>query len=232
MRLFFISLFLALPFFGLTQLGKEYKDKREMSAQQIVDMKKGALFVRIRNRSRQVESLKKYGHHKEAQEVADKRAALNKKIITAFTRNFKFCPVYFFYSGDSKFVRLQQYDSVKFVDSTLKHVPSIRPNHECYFTAELGKVLPDTARYFGGYYLAETENGLEKTPRYYKAADSGFKAIVLKSNEFVQLTHPLPYYVRTFRENPNLKKMLWYVKKLDLALHDYYDKVKASQLER
>jgi hypothetical protein len=216
--------------FSMAQLGKEYKDKRAMSAQQIIDLKKGALFVRIRNRSRQVASLKKYGRDKEALEVEQKRAALNKKIIKAFTRNFKFCTVYFFYSQDSKFIRLQQYDSVKFVDSTLKHNPLIRPKHECYFTAELGTVAPDTARYFGGYYLAETENGLEQKARYYKSADSGFKALVVKSNEFVQLAHPFPYYVRSYSANPSLKRMLWYVKKLNIALEEYYEIVKAELL--
>ena len=225
MRIFFIFCISILPFSSTAQLGKEYKDKREMSAQQIIDMKKAGLFVRIRDRHVQVASLRKYGQNEAADKVERERATLNKRIVKAFKRNFKFCPVYFFYSQDSKFIRLQQYDSVRFVDSTLRYDSSIRPKHECYFTAELGTVAPDTARYFGGYYLTETENGLEKKERYYKTSDAGFKALIIKSNEFVQLSHPFPYYVRSYTANPNLKRMLWYVKKMNIALDEYYGKV-------
>ncbi|MFT4602356.1 MAG: hypothetical protein ACI857_002542 [Arenicella sp.] len=210
------------------QLGKEYQNRRLRSALQVLDLKKGALFVRIRTKNKEVEYLRKYGREKEALKIETERAKLNSNIIRAFTSNFDFCPVYFFYSEDSKNIRLRQFDKVQFIDSTLKHNPSIQPTADCFFTAELGTVQADTAKFFTGYVVHETENGLAEKPTYVKGPVAGFKAIAVMSDQFIQLVHPFPYYVRSYMANPNQKRLFWYVEKLNIAINDYYDKVKTK----
>lgn len=225
MKVVGLVLLVFFSYSGYSQLGEEYENRRIRSAQQIKAFKKGVLMVRLRNRDAEVAYLKKYGRLNEAKKVEEKRASLNKSLIKAFRANFNFCPVYFFFSEDSKQVRLGQFDSVGFVDTSLRVVDTIRPNPTYYLTAELGKVVADTARHFGGYRTVEGENGLERQPIYHTGPDAGFKALIIKSDQFIQLVHPFPYYVRTYFEHPNERRMMWYVKKLNLALIEYYQKL-------
>jgi hypothetical protein len=219
----FLLVFLfCLSFVAYAQIGKVYEDRKIRSAQQIKKFKEGVLFVRIRNRDLEVEYLKKYGRIEEARKVENKRRELNQRLIRAFNANFDFCPVYFFFSHDSKHIRLGQFDSVGFVDTSLNVVDSIKPKPSYYLTAELGKVVADTAKFFGGYRTVETEDGLVQKPIYHTGPDAGFKGLIIKSDQFIQLVHPFPYYVRTYFEHPNERRMMWYVKKLNAALHQYY----------
>lgn len=216
---------ICLASISYAQIGKEYEDRKIRSAQQIKQFKDGALFVRIRNRDLEVEYLKKYGRIEEARKVERKRRELNQRLIRAFNANFDFCPVYFFFSHDSKHIRLGQFDSVGFVDTSLNVIDTIRPNPSYYLTAELGKVVADTAKFFGGYRTVESEDGLVQQPIYHTGPDAGFKGLIIKSDQFIQLVHPFPYYVRTYFEHPNERRMMWYVKKLNAALHEYHLKL-------
>ena len=225
MKRFLFFLLVSLTFTGYSQLGKEYENRKIRSALQIKAFKNGVLFIRIRNRDAEVEYLKKYGRVEEARKVERKRKELNQRLIRAFQTNFDFCPVYFFFSKDSKHIRLGQFDSVGFVDTSLQVIDTIRPRPSYYLTAELGKVVADTAKFFGGYRTVETVDGLVQQPIYYTGPDAGFKGLIIKSDQFIQLVHPFPYYVRTYFEHPNERRMMWYVKKLNLALHEYYLKL-------
>ncbi len=226
-RLLFI-LTVLISFNSQAQLGEEYRNRRIRSSYQILDLKKGALFFRIRHNQREIDYLRKYNREAEANKIEEQRRSLNKRIMHAFKENFDFCEVYFFYSEYSKNLRLRQFDSIQFLDSTLTYDPKIKPEPDCFFTAEMGTVKADTAKFFDGYAIHETERGLEKKPTYVKGPDAGFKAITIMSDQFIQLVHPFPYYVRSYTANPNQKRLLWYAKKLNIALNEYYDKVKTS----
>ena len=82
--------------------------------------------------------------------------------------------------------------------------------------------------FYTGTVYHETEDGLKEKPTYVSGAAAGFKGITIMSDQFIQLVHPFPYCLRTYIENPNLKRFMWYVKKSDLALTDYYHKIKSG----
>lgn len=207
------------------QIGSEYKNRRIRSAEQIKSLKQGALFFRLRTRDNQVEYLRKYGRYDEADKIEQKRFNMNVNIIDAFNQYFSFCPVYFFYSKDSKYVRQAQFDSLVFLDSGLVANPAIRPNPTYYCTAEFGTVKADTARFYGGTKIVEGEDGLEERPVYTTGPDAGFKAIIIQSDQFIQLVKPFPFYQRTFTATPNRKRIMGFARKLNAALFEYFDTV-------
>ena len=223
--LFVFLFFLFASANSYSQLGDDYKNRRIRSKEQIVALKDGALFFRLRTRDAEVAHLRKYGREAEADKIEKKKSDFNKNVIEAFTTYFTFCPVYFFYSKDSKFIRQAQFDSVTFLDAGLVQNKEIRPKPSYYCTAEFGTVQADTARYYGGTRVVEGETGLEERPTYTKGPDAGFKAILIKSDQFIQLVHPFPFYQRTFTANANRKRIMSFVRKLNAALLDYFDSV-------
>ena len=77
-------------------------------------LKTGALFVRLKTSELKMNALKSKGMLKEAEEVRIAQENTNKSIIAAFKANFKFCPVYFFYSNHSTEVKSGNYKGLIF----------------------------------------------------------------------------------------------------------------------
>ncbi len=84
-------------------------------------LKQGALFVRLKTSDLAINGLKKKGKEKEGEEVKAKQEVENKAIAAAFKSEFTFCPVYFFYSGNSILIKEGNCQGVLF-DSDLKSV--------------------------------------------------------------------------------------------------------------
>jgi hypothetical protein len=51
----------------------------------------------------------------------------------------------------------------------------------------------------------------------------GFGALVIKSDQFIQLKKPFPYYVRTFDSLPIKRSPKTVVKKMNKKLHRFYN---------
>ena len=73
----------------------------------------------------------------------------------------------------------------------------------------------------------KSKNGLERRTRYNNSGTNmGFGALVIKNDQFIQLTRPFPYYVRTFDSFPFKRKPEEVIKKLNRKLHLFYYSVK------
>jgi hypothetical protein len=75
--------------------------KRDDARENILMLKNGALFVRLKTASLKINALKEKGLTKEAEVLRINQEKDNTAIIEAFKTNFAFCPVYFFYSNYS-----------------------------------------------------------------------------------------------------------------------------------
>src|SRR5690606_16723801 len=111
---------------------------------------------------------------------------------------FDFAPVYFFYSDQSRPIRKGQMDSVTFLNDSLEPDNAIRFKGAGFLIAEFGRVSQDTARAVDQYSVRSTPEGTELRENYYGGANLGFTALVIRSEDFVQLRKPFPYYVRTY----------------------------------
>ena len=99
----FLILFLLHPCISNAQKSKN------TARENIVLLKSGALFVRLRTSDLKINALKSKGMLKEAEEIRVAQENTNKSIIAAFKVNFTFCPVYFFYSTYSAQVKEGNY---------------------------------------------------------------------------------------------------------------------------
>lgn len=164
---------------------KDFSDLRfKVAKAQINALKNGALLVRLKTNSKTIEKLKAVGNMDLATQLEQETQLKNKIIMNSYKLEFKFCPVYFFFSEQSDSVRNKKLDGI-FIDSTLNLNSSIVCNAAFYLIAEsdnvynssLGIVSESTAA-----KSTERGNPIRQAP------------IVIKNRYFIQLHKPFPYF--------------------------------------
>jgi hypothetical protein len=131
-----------------------YSRRNEIGKWQINQLKNGALLVRLHTNKNVIESLKKMGKADLATRKELELMAVNKNIVMAFTRFYKFSKVYFFFSDRSDTL-LKGARSGIFLDTNLVIDPKIEMKENFYLLAEqddaynssIGFVKEDTARF-------------------------------------------------------------------------------------
>ncbi len=190
---------------GLTyRINKKYprkesdrRKKRRIAENQIRELRDGALLVRLKTSKPKIEALRKLGYFQEAQEVEKEQRIENLMLMKSFNNYYDFSEVKFFYSEDSRKIRERNYAGV-FLNDSLKKDRSIQLyNSQNIFIAELANLEKDTTKYFSHYELVSTGDFAQvQVPRYYGGSDISFYAIVIKDENFYQLSKPFPYYSR------------------------------------
>ena len=195
---------------------------KERSIKQINDLKTGVLLIRLKTKSTTITALRDHGHLDKANEVEKNLLNYNLSLIKAFNSNFDFCKFYFFSSDYSNFVKNKQFDSVYFFNENMEIDKSIKTEIDIFFVAEYGPVEADTNTYYQGTYATQGEDGLEKRDAYSGSGSLGFEALIIKNDQFCQLSQPFPYYVRTWDSSRKPNKV---VKKFNTKLNDYFESV-------
>jgi hypothetical protein len=200
--------------------GNAYKVK---AREQINQLKNGALLVRLTTKEHSLAALRKIGKTKHADELQKKQAAYNLKIIKAFRKNFDFCPVYFFFSNYSTNIRERQFDKVIFLNDSLAPDTSIKFTYNSFLTAEFGNIEEDTAKYYSyASFESDSNEGRHLVSHYYGGNEMGFGALLIRSDKFIQLRRPFPYYVRTFDSLPIERSEDEAVKMMNKEMHAFY----------
>lgn len=221
MRIFCVLLLL-IPFATSAQKGVRMEKGRN-AKEQIANLKTGALLVRLQTRENTIQRMIDFGERRKAEAVRAEQRNKNLEIVRAFTSDFDFCPVYFFYSNDSKWIVTQQFDSIAFLDTNLTPSSAIKMEHANFLTAEYGRIMTDTvAPTVMEYQMVPSEKGPKKIPIYYGSPNMGFNALIVKSDIFVQLRRPFPYYVRTLESLPFRRRTQKTVRLLNKQLNEFY----------
>ena len=80
-------------------------------------------------------------------------------------------------------------------------------NH--FLTSEFGNLKQDTAKYYShNSYEPDDDGNLKQVSHYYGGTHMGFGALIMMSDQFIQLRKPFPHYVRTFDSLRKKKKQL------------------------
>lgn len=198
------------------------KNRKEQSIEQINELRNGVLLVRLKTKENTISALKERGLDNKAKQIENELYETNKAIMDAFKSNFDFCKFYFFSSKYSVFLKNKQFDSVFYYNSELVIDKNIRPLITKFYVAEYAPIESDTSSYYKSTKPIRGENGIEKKDNYYKQGTYGFEALIIRSDGFVQLAKPFPYYVRTWDSWIKPKKV---VKKMNKKLKKYYEKV-------
>ncbi len=162
-----------------------YKRREAVSKWQINQLKNGALLIRLHDSKLLIEALKKRGQNDLATQKEHEAFALNKNIVRAFTSQYKFSKVYFFYSHSSDTL-LKGVRSGIFLDTNLNVDAGIKLEEKFYligekdliYSSSIGYVKEDTAR-----FMRESGNASKEM------------AIVLKNKYGHQLKDPFPFCV-------------------------------------
>lgn len=218
-----IILLVMLPLLSFAQKEKKVRPRQQAKIKataNIQQLKKSVLLVRLSEKKNTINAMKKVGKDKLAAKTKHKQREKNKKIIAAFLSNFDFCPVYFFFSDDSKYIRNKQLDSVIFLNENLEHDTSIKVNTRTFFTAELGVTEPDTTNYSSETYFDKGK----KSTTYYGAGEISLSALIIKDDQIYQLGKPFPYYVREYAGLPFQARIAKMVRKMNQKLISFYKK--------
>lgn len=191
------------------------------SKRQIIELHNGALLVRLKQKQKSINALKKQGRVKLANKVELKQKNRNSYIIDAFKTRFDFCPVYFFYSSDSKYIRNNELDSVSFLNDSLIVDKTIILKDTNFYVAEFGHIEPEeTFTYQSSANVAANETKIT----YSGASDISFKAVIIKTKNFKQLKEPFPFYSKEKSGSNKRANINTAVTKLDYILKKFYKK--------
>tara|TARA_B100000809_G_scaffold252685_1_gene287674 strand:- start:2419 stop:3111 length:693 start_codon:yes stop_codon:yes gene_type:complete len=191
------------------------------SKRQILEIHDGVLLIRLKQKQKSIDALRKRGREKLATKVELKQKNRNKYIIDAFNARFDFCPVYFFYSSDSKHVRKNNLDSISFLNDSLLKDNSITFKDSIFYVAEFGHIEPEeTFTYQSSTHLSKGET----RSTYSGSSDFSFKAVTVKTKDFKQLKEPFAYYSKESSGANKRANINNAVSKLDLILKRFYSK--------
>jgi hypothetical protein len=209
-----------------------HKQLKATTTVQINQLKDGALFVRLKTNENVLAALKKSGNTAQIAAVEKKQAEINHTIIAAFREQFNFSPVYFFYSNYSTAIKNKDFNHVIFLNDSLQPDTTIKFKKQHLFIADFGVVEQDTARYLENQPLEADGNfSVKRTNTYYGGPSFGYEGLIIRSDAFVQLRHPFPYFIRTHDAALKKKVVNTVVKKMNKKLHKFYRKRNTKKLD-
>ena len=230
----FLTLFLliVLPFSMYAQQEDELeiKNRTKRAVVQIKRLKEGALLVRLFDKSKQLDLLKQQEKSDEIiQSYKDKVASRNLEIIEAYTSKFTFCPVYFFYSKDSKLVAHGELDKVNFINNKGVIDTTITVSERFYYTSEISEKRTLNTHY--KRVNVDTEDAYERMKQV-NPAESSFEAVIIMDFLFIRTDPPFPYFARTFSQVPILKRSKEKaVERLNTKLEAFYNKYSFIEID-
>lgn len=196
----------------------EYVLERATAQNHIKELKRSALLVRLKTRTQSIAAYRKAGAELLAQRIEQEQFAENKLIADLFRQYFTFCPVYFFYSSNTKAVQ----DGVKqgiFLNNALQPDANIVLPYDTYYIAEidaLRETLPDLG-YDDDKNEEEKQADAQTGSRH--AETTLQRVIVIKDSNLTQLKRPFPFYIRASFDKFLPSK----VEKFNKRLIDFYN---------
>lgn len=188
--------------------------KQEVAKAQINALKNGALLVRLKTSESTISKLKAAGNYDLAAQVERETYLTNKQIVRGFTKEFNFCPVYFFYSTYSDSVKHKNPEGI-FLDTNLVLNPNIRCTATFYLIAENSGIYDSSL----GIVPEEQADKAKETGTLTKNV-----AIVVKNRYYIQLHKPFPYFQKGYK----MSAYSTYVKKFNTQLKEFYKKNMSS----
>ncbi len=170
---------------------------QKKSKEQIRQLRNGTLLVRLKTSKSKISALRKIGEIAKADKIEKQQEIENKKIISAFNKDFNFCNVVFFFSNKSKNIVNREFENI-FLNDNLKIDNSIKiDTNNSIFIADFSRTHQDTTKYFSHYsYDHKKDKGLRKVENYFGGTNFGLDEMVIKDDNFIQLNKPFPFYTK------------------------------------
>jgi hypothetical protein len=223
--LFYFLLFLSLQSLSQSDVRGTPEWYKATASRQIRDLKSGVLLFRLPQNKVAIQSARDSGFVITAARMEKKLLERNLEVVAHMRKYFTFCDVYFIYADQTEKVMEHQWNEIEFLSDSLTIDKSIALPDVPVFTAELTLLRADTARIATGEVMRRNDDGELKTVQTYTSSpDPMFEALIIKSDQFVQLHKPFPYYSRTFNSLPFRRSMKKVVKIMDENLELFLKK--------
>lgn len=213
------------------RLKNDRDQRRESAVGNIIDLKEGALFVRLDQQERRIEYYEKYNNDKEVKKVKEKALKENRAIIDAFKAYYKFSKVYFMAMEDSQFLLEGKMSHIRFYNDSGKIDPSIIPQPSNIFVADFSFIEQDTTIFFSSYTPTPNNPDNPRGETYYGGSKTSKPALVVRNDKFQQLRDPFPFYTGFSPFGRVSKKFRLPVKKLNEQLENFYSKKSKGESE-
>jgi hypothetical protein len=171
-------LFIAMPAFAQRIV------QDSLAWQQVKSLRKGVLVVRLKTREKTIEAYRNAGNMKLAEKIAADKKKENRAITDAFQTEFRFCPVRFIFSEDSR--NLVAHDTVSLLNAALEVAGRGSLKDTFFLIAEYGLAL-DNVR--SNENEKEYKRMLETTEG---TQPSGSPAFIILDTTMKQLQPPFP----------------------------------------
>lgn len=198
-------------------------ESKDIAKTQILELKNSILLVRLKTGKNTIEAMLKAGQNQMAENRQKQIDSENKRIVNAFRAEFDFCPVYFFYSDDSKFVAEHSFDRVTFLNDSLQPDKNIKIATKKFYTAEFGNVSSDTTGYYS-HSTYEPNGNFSQGPVYvyYGGGTTDAKGLIIKDDMFYQLRRPFPFFVKNPFFRKKQKTEIFTVKEMNKRLWKFH----------
>jgi len=242
MRPLLLLLFILLGASAFSQKKEKLRRARINYAQHTIQQlaSDGAILIRLRTGKGSLAALEVQGRLKKKAKYEQYLWKQHYDLVSAFTKHFHFCPVYFYYSDQSALVAAGRLGEVVFLDTALQETKHFTFPHAFYLNADLGYIQEDTMQYWQHDYR------FREGSRMFTTSNNGFPAFVLSDSRYRQLDSPFPYYVRSWESLGSLRrnkvriatrldeKMVSYLEeaKIKLARKKHRAERKAARLEK
>ena len=192
--------------FGL--FGFSYVNSDMIAYQQISDLKKGTLLVRLHKNESVINKLKGFHKDKEAKQKTEEVKAQNLAYYKALALGYKFSKIVFFYSEHSEGLKKGSYQNV-FLNPSLEIDTSISIDEsQPIFILDVGDI-------------------------YFEHMSGHQEGYVILTNQFEQLEKPFPFYVRKRSGLAIIKRSeLDMAILLDEKLTKFYDESLVAETKR
>jgi len=165
----------------------------ETAKQHINDLKNGLLLVRLDYKTKEITYYEEHGNSKEATNIREKQATVNKEIMNAFQKYYSFSPVYYFSIDDSRKLLDERYDEIQLLDQFGIRDTTINLRDHTFFVAEFGVANQE-------HLTAEDDSEF--------ATKMSINALVIRDKNLVELRDPFPYHVK-YSLTSTPKKRYW-----------------------
>ena len=180
--------------------------------EQVKKLRNGVLIVRLKTKEKTIEAYRNAGNIKLADKIAADKKKENLAIVDAFEKEFRFCPVRFIFSDDSR--NLLAKDTISLLTSDLSIQRRASLNDTFYLMAEYGLPLdnvrdkPDVAK-----HQFETTEG---------SSPAGSLGFVMLNTDNKQLQPPFPAVAYPNPLSPKESQMSGAVSRLNARLFNLF----------
>ena len=189
---------------GMNNVISQDKDaQRKRANESIVQLKSGALLVQLQSKQISIDAYVEKGYESIAEEIAQDQKEGNIRIMRAFNESFHFCKVYFFISDQVDEIKEKRWDEVNFINKNYETDPSIILEESFFMVAVYSKT------------------GESNKDKQYRSILS-FDAIIIRDEDFIEMTKPFPYYLKMPAEIQKLKKLKKKIYNYDKELRSFY----------